>query len=92
MNTCSHSKAIDPNVAPQTPGGCSECLALAKEWVSLQKCTTCGHVGCCGSSEGKHAHAHFAETGHPVVRSYQQPDDWYWCYADNIATEPEPAA
>ena len=33
--------------------------------VALRMCLTCGHVGCCDSSIGKHATKHFEETGHP---------------------------
>ena len=32
-------------------------------------CLTCGHVGCCDSSIGKHATKHFEETGHPVMKA-----------------------
>ena len=42
-------------------------------------CLTCGHVGCCDSSIGKHATKHFEETGHPIMKS--TPDNiWKWCY------------
>ncbi len=43
-----------------TPDGCEECLRDGTAWVHLRMCLTCGHVGCCDSSEGKHADAHFA--------------------------------
>jgi hypothetical protein len=41
-------------------------------------------VGCCDNSIGKHATAHFHEQGHPVVRSYEPGEDWFWCYSDNF--------
>ena len=34
---------------------CATCLADGTRWVSLRQCLTCGHVGCCDSSVGKHA-------------------------------------
>jgi len=40
---------------------------------------TCGHVGCCDSSVGRHATKHYEETGHPVMRSVQD-HPWKWCY------------
>ncbi|MDF1703974.1 MAG: UBP-type zinc finger domain-containing protein [Aeromicrobium sp.] len=43
---------------------------------------TCGHVGCCDSSEGKHATAHFHETSHPVMRSFEPGEAWRWCFVD----------
>jgi uncharacterized UBP type Zn finger protein len=46
-------------------------------------CMTCGHVGCCDSSQWKHATAHHHETGHPVIRSFERGEVWRWCYVDN---------
>lgn len=47
-------------------------------------CMTCGHVGCCDSSKNKHATKHFHTTHHPIMRSIEHGEDWYWCYIDNI--------
>ncbi|AKU91416.1 UBP-type zinc finger domain-containing protein [Vulgatibacter incomptus] len=52
------------------------------KWVELRLCLTCGHVGCCNSSPGRHAEQHFASTGHPIIRAFSQAEDWAWCYAD----------
>ncbi len=49
----------------------------------LRLCLTCGHVGCCDSSVGKHATGHFAECEHPVMRSFEPGEAWRWCYLDN---------
>jgi len=46
-------------------------------------CMTCGHVGCCDSSVHQHATAHFALTGHPVMRSIEPGEAWRWCYIDS---------
>jgi hypothetical protein len=43
---------------------------------------TCGHVGCCDSSPGRHATRHFHATEHPVVKVYEPGQNWAWCYAD----------
>lgn len=67
---------------PLTPAGCAECLADGSAWVHLRLCMTCGHVGCCDSSEGKHATAHFHQTTHPVIRSFEPGEAWRWCYVD----------
>ena len=53
-------------------------------WVHLRMCQTCGHVGCCDNSEGKHATAHFKSIGHPIIRSAQPGEDWSWCYVDEV--------
>jgi uncharacterized UBP type Zn finger protein len=86
MNTdvpCTHLNAINPDAKP-TSNGCEECLKIGGWWVHLRECLTCGHVGCCDSSPGKHATQHFHVTGHPIVRSFQPGEDWAWCYVDKI--------
>jgi len=77
-------------VKPRTPKGCEECLKTKGKWVNLRMCLVCGHVGCCDSSPGKHATAHFHETQHPLMRSFQPGEDWGWCYVDNLMIEPAP--
>jgi len=52
--------------------------------VHLRMCMTCGHVGCCDSSKNMHATKHFHATRHPIVRSIEPGEDWYWCYVDNV--------
>ncbi|MCQ4083491.1 UBP-type zinc finger domain-containing protein [Streptomyces sp. RB6PN25] len=68
------------DVRPKTPG-CEECLRTGMGWVHLRLCLTCGHVGCCDSSPGRHARAHAAAVGHPIVRSLQPGENWRWCFA-----------
>ncbi len=72
-----------------TPGsdGCAECLADGTDWVHLRLCLTCGHVGCCDASPGKHATGHFHKTGHPIMKSFEPGEDWGWCYIDGVALE-----
>ncbi len=73
----------DRFVAPTSPHGCEECLRDGTTWVHLRLCLDCGHVGCCDSSTEKHADAHFHETGHPVMRSFEPGESWRWCFVDN---------
>jgi uncharacterized UBP type Zn finger protein len=68
---------------PQTAAGCQDCVALGRHWVHLRLCLTCGHVGCCDSSPGRHASAHHRETGHPVMRSFEPGESWRWCFVDD---------
>jgi CPA2 family monovalent cation:H+ antiporter-2 len=79
--TCGHLDAI-VTTTPVTPDGCEECLAEGGTWVHLRLCTTCGHVGCCDDSEGRHATAHFRRTGHPVIESFEPSERWRWCFVD----------
>jgi hypothetical protein len=68
---------IDPSVPP-SGAGCVECDAAGGWWVHLRRCAQCGHVGCCDSSPSQHASAHFAETGHRVITSFEPGEDWFY--------------
>ena len=88
MSTIGGQALPDPHLAlvrpvrPRTPEGCEECLRLGSPWVYLRLCLTCGKVVCCDSSPMRHARAHAASAGHPVVRSLEPGENWRWCYAD----------
>jgi Na+/H+ antiporter len=79
---CDHLAAAPVAVRPRTPQGCERCLAEGTRWVHLRLCLTCGQVGCCDSSPQKHATAHFHETEHPVMRSFESGEAWRWCFVD----------
>ena len=81
--TCTHTD----QVADVTPGseGCEDCLRMGGRWVHLRVCLSCGHVGCCDSSPHRHATNHFRATQHPIVQSYEPGEDWWFCYADDLA-------
>jgi len=80
MITCEHRDRVRP-VAPRADG-CEECLRSGDRWVQLRACLTCGHVGCCDSSRGRHAMEHFETTDHPLMRSAEPGETWSWCYVD----------
>ena len=77
---CTHHRFIK-TVTPKTLG-CEECLERGMTWVHLRLCRECGHVGCCDQSEGRHATAHFKQTGHPIIEGYDPAEGWGWCYID----------
>jgi hypothetical protein len=80
---------LDPAVPPSGPG-CVECLESEGWWFHLRRCARCGHVGCCDSSPSQHASRHAAEAAHPIVRSYEPGEDWFWNYAtEEYADGPE---
>ena len=70
---------INPGVPPSGTG-CVECLAGAAPgwWFHLRRCAACGHVGCCDSSPAQHARGHFGSVGHPVIRSFEPGEDWFY--------------
>ncbi len=80
--TCTHLDGVDPAPTPRPSAGCRECLASGGSWVHLRLCLGCGHVGCCDNSPGRHATGHFGDEGHPLIRSYEPGEDWWWCYVD----------
>jgi uncharacterized UBP type Zn finger protein len=87
MAACSHFDEIGPKPKPSATG-CEECLATGGEWVHLRICLKCGHVGCCESSQGRHASMHYYQTHHPLAQSHEPGEDWVWCYEHETAMQP----
>ena len=79
---CTHLDTVR-DVTP-SDDGCHECLQTGDRWVHLRLCQACGHVGCCDSSPNRHATAHHRETAHPLVRSFEPGEDWFYCYPDEL--------
>jgi hypothetical protein len=86
-DTCTHLDTIR-DVKPSGTG-CVECLEMGETWVHLRYCAQCGHIGCCDSSKNKHATKHFHAVGHPLVRSFERGEAWWYCYVDDLAFEVE---
>ena len=80
---------IDPSARPSGTG-CADCDAAGGWWLHLRRCAQCGHVGCCDSSPAQHASAHAATTGHPVIRSFEPGEDWFWDFATKSYVEDGP--
>lgn len=80
---------IDPSVPP-SGDGCVECLAADGWWVHLRRCAACGHIGCCDSSLGRHASAHARTTGHPVIRSFEPGEDWFFDFRTGGSVDDAP--
>ncbi|HST56241.1 MAG TPA: UBP-type zinc finger domain-containing protein [Solirubrobacteraceae bacterium] len=85
MATCEHLEAAQLLELPAEVRGCEECLRTGGQWVHLRMCQTCGHIGCCDNSPGRHATEHFQATKHPIIRSAEPGEDWSWCYVDEVA-------
>lgn len=83
--SCSHLDSVTIVDLPEQVAGCEECLAAGTEWVHLRMCQSCGRVGCCDNSPGRHASAHHEQSGHPIIRSAEPGEDWSWCYVDQVA-------
>jgi len=80
--SCSHLGTI--RRVPPSARGCEECLKVGSKWVHLRICRTCGHVGCYDQSPGRHANHHYDAAGHLVIEGYDPPEDWGWCYVDEV--------
>ena len=83
-DSCTHLETIEHTELPDVRV-CDACVAIGSTWVHLRLCTQCGVIRCCDDSPNRHATAHFHETGHPVIRSAQPGEDWFWCYIDEVA-------
>jgi hypothetical protein len=77
VSTAEH---IDPS-APPSGEGCVECIATDGWWLHLRRCTSCGHIGCCDSSPSQHASAHAQDGTHPMIRSFEPGEEWFYNYA-----------
>lgn len=73
------SPGIDASIPPGGTG-CLECEAGGGWWLHLRRCAQCGHIGCCDNSPSQHATAHARSTGHPVIRSFEPGENWFWDY------------
>ncbi|HEV7168241.1 MAG TPA: cation:proton antiporter [Micrococcaceae bacterium] len=80
---CDHLLAAEDLPLPEAPV-CEDCIREGTTPVHLRMCLDCGNVGCCDSSPGLHATAHFRRTGHPVMRSAEPGEAWRWCYPDQV--------
>jgi uncharacterized UBP type Zn finger protein len=84
---CAHLGELR-DVQPSTLDGCEDCLKIGGRWVHLRECLSCGHVGCCDNSPNKHATAHWHETRHALIKSFEPGEVWAWCYADEAMLLP----
>jgi hypothetical protein len=75
------STGIDVSVPP-SGNGCLECGQSNGWWFHLRRCAQCGHIGCCDSSPAQHASAHARASGHPLIRSFEPGEDWFYDYRD----------
>ncbi len=87
MNSvCSH---IPDDLNPPEPSslvGCTTCIEEGRhDWVHLRECQKCGLVGCCDSSPARHARQHAeANHDHPLIRSIEPGENWWYCYIDDV--------
>jgi Zn-finger in ubiquitin-hydrolases and other protein len=84
MSRCTHLDQVEILQVPESIAGCEECLVEGTQWVHLRMCQTCGHIGCCDNSPGRHATLHHGTTGHPIIRSAEPNEDWSFCYEDDL--------
>ena len=84
MTGCAHLDQVTMLAPEGDVAGCEECLREGMTWVHLRMCQTCGHIGCCDNSVGRHATAHHGSSGHPIIRSVEPGEEWSWCYEDEL--------
>jgi hypothetical protein len=81
---CAHLDTVRIVDPPPHVAGCEECLRTGMGWVHLRMCHTCGHIGCCDSSPGRHATRHAHAAHHPTLRSIEPGENWSWCVVDQV--------
>lgn len=79
--SCRHLELAPVDVRPSTEV-CEDCVREGTRPVHLRRCLSCGNVGCCDSSVGRHAERHHRQSHHPVMRSHEPGESWRWCYVD----------
>src|SRR5579862_8467131 len=84
MASCDHTDQITIYELPEAVDGCEDCLAMGGKWLHLRICLVCGRVGCCDDSPNRHASRHAQATGHPLIRSLEEGEDWCWCFIDSV--------
>ena len=82
---CSHLDEITVRGLPPSVDGCEDCLLTGDKWLHLRICLSCGHVGCCDNSPNRHATAHAHAAPHPIIRSLEPGEEWFYCYDDDVA-------
>jgi hypothetical protein len=91
VEACTHLDAAK-DVTPSADG-CEDCLRIGGTWAHLRVCQTCGHTGCCDNSPNRHATAHYrAHLDHPIIRSFEPGENWWWCYIDELGFDVPDAA
>ena len=84
MPNCSHLDQL--REVPARSARCEECAKAGQVSVALRMCLSCGNVGCCDSSPGRHARAHFHQSRHPLIEPLGG-KQWTWCYLDDAYVE-----
>ena len=79
---CDHLDTAPADIEPAGSEVCQDCIREGTRTVHLRICLTCGNVGCCDSSVGRHSERHFTTSHHPVMRSFEPGESWRWCYLD----------
>ena len=78
-NECPHLSGTKNEALEISGTICAECGVSAPTRV----CLTCGHVGCCETTNG-HALAHSKSSSHPVIRQLPISEKSFtWCYGCN---------
>ena len=85
MAACAHLDTIAFRDVPEDIPGCEDCLRIDGWWMHLRQCASCGHIACCDNSPNHHASTHAADAAHPVMRSVEPHENWFWCYVDEVA-------
>jgi len=83
---CSHLSSVGTIKRPQRRE-CAACVEMGARWLHLRTCQECGVTLCCDDSPNRHARAHAAASGHPVIASAEPGERWVYCFPDDDFAE-----
>jgi CPA1 family monovalent cation:H+ antiporter len=84
VGSCVHLDQAPADIEPAGSRICQDCVREGTRTVHLRICLSCGNVGCCNSSVGRHAERHGMTTHHAVMRSFEPGESWRWCFVDEL--------
>ena len=70
--------------------GCEDCLRIGGRWVHLRcACPAVTSVAVTTRPTATRPRIGTQHADHPLIRSYEPGEDWWWCYADELFFEVE---
>jgi hypothetical protein len=83
--SCTQLDQVSITELPESVEVCEGCVAIGSTWLYFWICLAYDHTGSCDDSLNRHATAHAASAGHPIIRSLQPGKDWSWCFVNQLA-------
>ena len=87
---CAHVATVDlehlDDIVPSSEG-CEDCLRIGGRWVHLRLCLAAATWAAATTRPTSTPRPTGTPRDHPLIRSYEPGEDWWWCYADDLFFE-----